>query len=211
MKLTEILSGLEGLKSKGNLEIDVSNVTSDSREIKKGDMFVAIKGFDTDGHNYLQSAIANGAKVIMVEDLEPVKALDLPEDVTLLLAKDTRKALAICSCNFYDNPSRKFKLIGITGTKGKTTTSFMVKEILQKQGKKVGLIGTIATYIGDKKLEDSDRTTPESSKLQKIFAQMAEEGCEAVVMEVSSQSLKLNRVYGCDFDMAIFTNFSEPY
>ena len=209
MKLTEILSGLEGLKSKGNLEIDVSNVTSDSREIKKGDMFVAIKGFDTDGHNYLQSAIANGAKVIMVEDLEPVKALDLPEDVTLLLAKDTRKALAICSCNFYDNPSRKFKLIGITGTKGKTTTSFMVKEILQKQGKKVGLIGTIATYIGDKKLEDSDRTTPESSKLQKIFAQMAEEGCEAVVMEVSSQSLKLNRVYGCDFDMAIFTNFSE--
>ena len=211
MKLTEILSGLEGLKSKGNLEIDVSNVTSDSREIKKGDMFVAIKGFDTDGHNYLQSAIANGAKVIMVEDLEPVKALDLPEDVTLLLAKDTRKALAICSCNFYDNPSRKFKLIGITGTKGKTTTSFMVKEILQKQGKKVGLIGTIATYIGDKKLEDSDRTTPESSKLQKIFAQMAEEGCEAVVMEVSSQSLKLNRVYGCDFDMAIFTNFSEDH
>ena len=211
MKLTEFLSGLEGLKSKGNLEIDVSNVTSDSREIKKGDMFVAIKGFDTDGHNYLQSAIANGAKVIMVEDLEPVKALDLPEDVTLLLAKDTRKALAICSCNFYDNPSRKFKLIGITGTKGKTTTSFMVKEILQKQGKKVGLIGTIATYIGDKKLEDSDRTTPESSKLQKIFAQMAEEGCEAVVMEVSSQSLKLNRVYGCDFDMAIFTNFSEDH
>lgn len=211
MKLTEILSGLEGLKSKGNLEIDVSNVTSDSREIKKGDMFVAIKGFDTDGHNYLQSAIANGAKVIMVEGLEPVKALDLPEDVTLLLAKDTRKALAICSCNFYDNPSRKFKLIGITGTKGKTTTSFMVKEILQKQGKKVGLIGTIATYIGDKKLEDSDRTTPESSKLQKIFAQMAEEGCEAVVMEVSSQSLKLNRVYGCDFDMAIFTNFSEDH
>lgn len=211
MKLTEILSGLEGLKSKGNLEIDVSNVTSDSREIKKGDMFVAIKGFDTDGHNYLQSAIANGAKVIMVEDLEPVKALDLPEDVTLLLAKDTRKALAICSCNFYDNPSRKFKLIGITGTKGKTTTSFMVKEILQKQGKKVGLIGTIATYIGDKKLEDSDRTTPESSKLQKIFAQMAEEGCKAVVMEVSSQSLKLNRVYGCDFDMAIFTNFSEDH
>ena len=211
MKLTEILSGLEGLKSKGNLEIDVSNVTSDSREIKKGDMFVAINGFDTDGHNYLQSAIANGAKVIMVEDLEPVKALDLPEDVTLLLAKDTRKALAICSCNFYDNPSRKFKLIGITGTKGKTTTSFMVKEILQKQGKKVGLIGTIATYIGDKKLEDSDRTTPESSKLQKIFAQMAEEGCEAVVMEVSSQSLKLNRVYGCDFDMAIFTNFSEDH
>ena len=211
MKLTEILSGLEGLKSKGNLEIDVSNVTSDSREIKKGDMFVAIKGFDTDGHNYLQSAIANGAKVIMVEDLEPVKALDLPEDVTLLLAKDTRKALAICSCNFYDNPSRKFKLIGITEKKKKTTTSFMVKEILQKQGKKVGLIGTIATYIGDKKLEDSDRTTPESSKLQKIFAQMEEEGCEAVVMEVSSQSLKLNRVYGCDFDMAIFTNFSEDH
>ena len=211
MKLSEILNGLEGLKCKGNLEVEVSNVTSDSREVNKGDMFVAIKGFDTDGHSYLESAIKNGAKVIMVEDLEPVKNLKLSDDITLILAKDTRKALAICSCNFYDNPSYKFKLIGITGTKGKTTTSFMVKELLQKQGKKVGLIGTIATYIGDKKLEDSDRTTPESSKLQKVFAKMAEEGCEAVVMEVSSQSLKLNRVYGCDFDIAVFTNFSEDH
>ena len=119
--------------------------------------------------------------------------------------------MALCACNFYGNPSRKFKLIGVTGTKGKTTTTFMMKSILDKQGYKTGLIGTIATYIGDKKLEDSDRTTPESIKLQKIFAQMADEGCSVVVMEVSSQSLKLNRVAGCDFDIGVFTNFSEDH
>ena len=132
-------------------------------------------------------------------------------EVTIILAPDTRYALAIASCNFYDNPSRKFKLVGITGTKGKTTTSFMVKGILEKAGKKVGLIGTIATYIGDKKLEDSDRTTPESVKLQKIFNDMVEAECDVVIMEVSSQSLKLDRVVGCDFDIGVFTNFSEDH
>ncbi len=211
MKLKEILIGLEGLKCKGSLEKEVSLLTSDSREVKEGAMFVAIKGFDTNGHSYIASAIEKGAKVIMVEDINPLKEIALPEDVTIIVAPDTRKALAISSCNYYHNPSRKFKLIGITGTKGKTTTAFMTKAILEKEGKKVGLIGTIATYIGNKKLEDSDRTTPESVKLQKIFAQMVEEGCEAVVMEVSSQSLKLHRVDGCDFDIAIFTNFSEDH
>ncbi len=211
MELKEILIGLEGLKCKGSLEKEVSLLTSDSREVKEGAMFVAIKGFDTNGHSYIASAIEKGAKVIMVEDINPLKEIALPEDVTIIVAPDTRKALAISSCNYYHNPSRKFKLIGITGTKGKTTTAFMTKAILEKEGKKVGLIGTIATYIGNKKLEDSDRTTPESVKLQKIFAQMVEEGCEAVVMEVSSQSLKLHRVDGCDFDIAIFTNFSEDH
>lgn len=211
MELKEILIGLEGLKCKGSLEKEVSLLTSDSREVKEGAMFVAIKGFDTNGHSYIASAIEKGAKVIMVEDINSLKEIALPEDVTIIVAPDTRKALAISSCNYYHNPSRKFKLIGITGTKGKTTTAFMTKAILEKEGKKVGLIGTIATYIGNKKLEDSDRTTPESVKLQKIFAQMVEEGCEAVVMEVSSQSLKLHRVDGCDFDIAIFTNFSEDH
>ena len=212
MQLKEILLGLEGLKVKGNLDIDIEYIDKDSRNIKENSMFIAIKGFDSDGHDYIGVAIQKGAKAIMVEEGVDVKLLkSIPEDVTIIVAKDTRYALAICSCNFYGNPSRKFKLIGVTGTKGKTTTTFMIKKILEKAGKKVGLIGTIATYIGDEKLEDSDRTTPESNKLQEIFAKMAEAGCEVVVMEVSSQSLKLNRVAGSYFDIGVFTNFSEDH
>ena len=119
--------------------------------------------------------------------------------------------MAISACNFYDNPSKKLRLVGVTGTKGKTTTTFMVKEILEKQGYKVGLIGTIANYIGKVCLGDSSRTTPESIELQKLFARMVEEKCQVAVMEVSSQSLKLDRVYGCDFDIGVFTNFSEDH
>ena len=212
MNLKNILSGLEGLKVKGDLDIDISNISSDSREIKENGLFVAVKGFDVDGHDYIASAIENGATAVIASPEIDKKILkQIIDKVTIIIAKDTRYALAICSCNFYGNPSRKFKLVGITGTKGKTTTSFMVKSILEKAGKKVGLVGTIATYIGDKKLEDSDRTTPESTKLQEIFAKMVKAKCEVVVMEVSSQSLKLNRVAGCDFDIGVFTNFSEDH
>lgn len=212
MNLKNILSGLEGLKVKGDLDIDISNISSDSREIKENGLFVAVKGFDVDGHDYIASAIENGATAVIASPEIDKKILkQIIDKVTIIIAKDTRYALAICSCNFYGNPSRKFKLVGITGTKGKTTTSFMVKSILEKAGKKVGLVGTIATYIGDKKLEDSDRTTPESTKLQEIFAKMVKAKCEVVVMEVSSQSLKLDRVAGCDFDIGVFTNFSEDH
>ena len=213
MKLKELLRGLEGLKVRGNLEEEITNLDKDSRNIKEEGLFIAIKGFNEDGHEYVNAAIEKGAvAVILQEDSINAEFIKkLPAEVTIIVAKDTRYALAICSCNFYGNPSRKFKLVGITGTKGKTTTSFMIKKILEKSGRKVGLIGTIATYIGDKKLEDSERTTPESNKLQALFAQMAKEGCEVVVMEVSSQSLKLNRVAGCDFDIGIFTNFSQDH
>lgn len=212
MELKNILSTLEGLKVKGDLNIDISNIDSDSRNIKENGLFVAIKGFDVDGHNYIKEAIKRGA-VAVIASIDADKKLlkEIMDKVTLILAPDTRLALAICACNFYDNPSRKFKLVGITGTKGKTTTSFMVKRILEKAGKKVGLVGTIATYIGDEKLEDSDRTTPESIKLQQLFSRMAREKCEVVIMEVSSQSLKLHRVAGCDFDIGVFTNFSEDH
>lgn len=212
MKLNEILVGLEGLKVRGDLEIEISGLDKDSRNIKEGDLFIAVKGFTADGHEYVETAIKQGAKAVMLEEGVSVELIKkLPKEVTVIVAKDTRYALAICSCNFYGNPSRKFKLIGVTGTKGKTTTTFMIKKILEKAGKKVGLIGTIATYIGDEKLEDSDRTTPESNKLQAIFAKMAEAGCEAVVMEVSSQSLKLHRVAGSEFDIGVFTNFSKDH
>ena len=212
MELKKILAGLEGLKVKGSLDLDINNLDSDSRNINDGDMFVAIKGFDVDGHEYIKEAIGNGAKVILAQiDIDRKIIKEIPDDVTIILSENTRHALAICACNFYGNPSKKVKLIGITGTKGKTTTSFMTKAILEKEGKKVGLIGTIACYIGSKKLEDSDRTTPESLKLQKIFKQMVDEGCEVIIMEVSSQSLKLHRVDGCVFDIAVFTNFSEDH
>lgn len=212
MKLNEILVGLEGLKVRGNLEIEINNLDKDSRNIKQGDLFIAIKGFTGDGHEFVETAISQGATAVMLQEGVSVELIKkIPKEVTVIVAKDTRYALAICSCNFYKNPSRKFKLIGVTGTKGKTTTTFMIKKILEKAGKKVGLIGTIATYIGDEKLEDSDRTTPESNKLQSIFAKMVEAGCEAVVMEVSSQSLKLHRVAGSEFDIGVFTNFSKDH
>ncbi len=211
MKLKNMLVGLEGLKVKGDLDIDIAGLDRNSKNIKEGYLFVAIKGFSVDGHKFINDAIENGAKAILIEegcDLKEIKNID---NITIVMAKDTREALAITSANFYGNPSKKFKLIGVTGTKGKTTTTFMIKEILERAGKKVGLIGTIAIYINGKKIKDSDRTTPESIELQQIFAKMVDEGVEVVVMEVSSQSLKLHRVTGCEFDYVVFTNFSEDH
>lgn len=213
MELKKILLGLEGLKVKGDLEKVIASIKNDSRNVKEDDMFVAIKGFDSNGHEHIQEAIENGAKVILAQEDEIDKTMikKIPEDVTLILAKDTRYALAIVSCNFYENPSRKVTLIGVTGTKGKTTTTYMISKILERQGIKVGLIGTVASYIQDKKIENNDNTTPESLKLQEILAKMVSEKCQAVVMEVSSQSLKLSRVAGCDFNIGIFTNLAEDH
>lgn len=211
MNLKKILLGLKNIKAKGEIDREVTAITNDSREVIEGSLFFAIKGFSNDGTQYIPTAIEKGAKVILVDDKFDLKSVEIPADVTLVVVPDARYAMAICSCNFYDNPSRKLKLIGVTGTKGKTTTTYMMKEMLQKQGYKTGLIGTIAIYSGDKKLEDSDRTTPESIKLQKILAQMVDDGCQLVVMEVSSQSLKLHRVAGCEFYAGLFTNFSEDH
>ena len=211
MELKKILVGLEGIKAKGSVDLEIKGIEKNSKEVKEGYMFVAIKGFSVDGHKFIAGAIENGAIAVMVEEGCDLKALNIPENVTILMVPDTRKALAICSSNFYGNPSAQFKLIGVTGTKGKTTTTFMIKEILEKAGKKVGLIGTIATYINGRKIADSDRTTPESLELQRMFADMVKEGVEYVVMEVSSQSLKLHRVDGCHFDYVAFTNFSEDH
>ena len=129
MELKKVLIGIDDLKAKGNLDIEIEGLDSNSKNIKKGYMFIAIKGFSVDGHKYIEDAVNAGAKVVMVEEGYDLKSIKLPEDVTLIMTKDTRKALAICSCNFYDNPSRKFKLIGVTGTIGKTTTTFMNKSI----------------------------------------------------------------------------------
>ena len=211
MELKRILNGIDGIKAKADLSLNIDMIESDSRKIKPNGMFVAIKGFDVDGSLYIKQAVDNGATAIVIEEGTKLKKSDVNEDTSIIMVPDTRLALAKIACNFYGNPSRKFKLIGITGTKGKTTTTFMLKSILEKHGNKVGLIGTVANYIGNKNLGESSRTTPESIELQKLFSQMVEEKVDTVVMEVSSQSLKLHRVDGCEFDYAVFTNFSEDH
>ncbi len=191
MELKKLLVGIKGIKAKGNIDIDIKGIEKNSKEVKEGFLFVAIKGFSTDGHQFVENAIENGAIAVMVQEGCDLNKLNIPENITIIMVQ--------------------LKLIGVTGTKGKTTTTFMIKEILEKAGKKVGLIGTIATYINGERIKDNDRTTPESLELQKTFKQMLDSGVEVVVMEVSSQSLKLHRVEGCQFDIVLFTNFSEDH
>ena len=211
MKLKELLKGIENFKIKGDSELEIKNVESNSKKVTLGSLFVAIKGFDVDGHEFVSEAISNGAIAVMLDLSADFKNIKIPNGITVIIAEDTRFGLAKIACNFYGNPSSKFKLIGITGTKGKTTTTYMIKNILEKAGYKVGLIGTIANYIGDKCLGESKRTTPDSLELQQIFFDMAKEKVDYVIMEVSSQSLKLNRVTGTKFDYAIFTNLYKDH
>lgn len=209
MKLKKILSSLEIKESVNDLNLDITNIHSDSRKIKENGLFVAIDGYLQKGIDFLDSAIENGAIAAIVED--NVDLSKLPQNITYIKVGNTRKALAVTSCNLYDNPSKKFKLIGVTGTKGKTTTTFMIKSLLEAHGLKVGLIGSIAVYIGKEKIEDTDRTTPESIEIQKHFAKMAEENIDVAIIEVSSQAMKLHRVDGCDFDVGVFTNLTEDH
>ena len=209
MRLAEIISDCEIINSRGDLDIDIKELRNDSRAVEPGDMFFAVVGYKTDGHAYIASAIENGAKCIVVEDGRIDISL-IRDDITVLVINNSRKFMAMSACNYYNHPSRDFKLVGVTGTKGKTTTTYMIKKILEKDGKKVGLIGTIANMIGDEQVEAS-RTTPESIDLQRLFRQMADANCDVVVMEVSSHALALDRVYGCAFDMAVFTNLSEDH
>lgn len=211
MELKKLLTGIENFKSKGDMEIDIKKVECNSKKIVPNSLFIAIKGYDFDGHEYVGEAIQNGAVAVMLDISADFKKIKIPNGITVIITDDTRKALARVSCNYFGNPSRYFKLIGVTGTKGKTTTTYMIKSILEKAGYKVGLIGTIANYIGDECLGYSNRTTPESLELQGLFYKMAKAKCDYVVMEVSSQSLKLSRVDGCFFDYGIFTNLYKDH
>ena len=193
------------------MKLDINKVASNSKKVVPNSLFVAIKGYDFDGHEYIEEAVKNGAVAVMLDMSADFKKINIPKGITVIITDDTRKALARVSCNFFGNPSRYFKLIGVTGTKGKTTTTYMIKSILEKAGYKVGLIGTIANYIGEDCLGFSDRTTPESIELQELFYKMARQKVDYVVMEVSSQSLKLNRVEGTNFDYAIFTNLYKDH
>ena len=205
MKIVDLLSGLNYEFLSGKDDIDINNLQYDSRSVKDGDVFFAISGFSVDGHSFIEKAIDNGAKVIVVE-----KEVDIKEGITYIKVENGRKALAIAACNFYDNPSRKMKLIGVTGTNGKTTSAFMLKGILEAAGYKVGLIGTIANYIGSEELH-AERTTPESLELQSLFNKMVESNVDYCVMEVSSHALDLHRVYGVEFEEGIFTNLTQDH
>ena len=203
MKLSKILERLEYTCLQGTLDQEIEEVVADSRKAKEGSLFICIRGAVVDGHTFAKSVAGQGTKAIIVE--EPV---EVPEDVTVIQVKDSRYAMALVAAAYYDYPGDKLRVIGITGTKGKTTTTYMVKSILENAGYKVGLIGTIEAIIGEKHIPAAN-TTPESYMVQKYFHDMVEAGCDAVVMEVSSQGLMLHRTQGFIFDFGIFTNI-EP-
>ncbi|MBP3604924.1 MAG: UDP-N-acetylmuramoyl-L-alanyl-D-glutamate--2,6-diaminopimelate ligase [Lachnospiraceae bacterium] len=190
---------------KGNTDRLVSEVVYDSRKITKDCLFICICGYVVDGHDFAKEAIEKGAAVLVVQ-----KDIEVPDgsEVTVVKVEDTRYAMAFISAAYFGNPADKLKVIGITGTKGKTTTTYLVKSILESAGYKVGLIGTIETIIGDEHIP-ANNTTPESFLLQQYFRKMVDAGCDIAVMEVASQGLKLHRTQGFIFEIGIFTNL-EP-
>ena len=203
MKLADLLKKLKYTCVKGTTDVDITTVAYDSRRVERGSLFICIKGAVADGHRFAEAAVNKGASALVVED-----DVTVPENVTVIRVEDSRYALACISAEYFGNPADKLKVIGITGTKGKTTTTYLVKSILDSAGHKCGLVGTIETIIGDKVIKASN-TTPESYVLQDYFKQMVDCGCDCVVMEVSSQGLMLHRTAGFTFEIGIFTNI-EP-
>lgn len=211
-KLSELMEAFDYTLVKGELETELNDVVYDSRKAGKDNAFVCIIGAVTDGHNYIQSALNNGCQVFIIQkNMDELEILaNTSDDVTIIHTDNTRRALSCMAAAIYDYPAKKLTTIAVTGTKGKTTTTFMVKGILEKHGKKVGVIGTTGVYMGDKFIK-TNNTTPESYEIQKFFDMMIKEGCDACVMEVSSQALKLDRTYGINFDYGIFTNLAPDH
>lgn len=187
-------------------DIDITSVTYDSRKVKDGSVFVCIKGFETDGHKYAKTAVENGAAVVVAQDKIDV-------GVPVVYVENSRRVMAELACTFYGNPSEQFSLVGITGTNGKTTITYLIKSILETAGKRVGVIGTNQNIIGDKVLltKSTTPTTPNALELQQLFTEMVHYGAEYVVMEVSSHALDLDRVHGCNFDVGVFTNLTQDH
>lgn len=203
MQIAKLLENLEYELVAGSLETEITTLVYDSRKVEKGSVFVCISGTVRDAHDFIPDVVGKGAAAVIVE-----KDVTVPEGVTVVKVADSRLALACMSAAYFDYPSKKLKTIGITGTKGKTTTTYMVKSILESAGIKTGLIGTIETIIVDEHIPSAN-TTPESYVVQEYFHRMVEAGMDAVVMEVSSQALMLHRVAGFVFDIGVFTNL-EP-
>lgn len=205
MKLTDLLCKVDYKCIQGDEDREIGRVVYDSRKIEEGCLFICIRGANFDGHDFAAQAVENGAAALVVSREIP-KIAD--KNVTVIRVEDTRYAMAFISAAYFGYPAEKLRVIGVTGTKGKTTTTYMVKSILENAGYKVGLVGTIEVIIGKERIH-AGNTTPESYALQEYFARMVEAGMDAVVMEVSSQGLMLHRTQGFVFDLGIFTNL-EP-
>lgn len=204
MTLKELLGGIEVINCSVSLDTEIQSLCYDSRKAKAGSAFVAIEGFETDGHKYISDALNNGAAVVICGKKQPA-------DIPHVLVQNPRRALAVMSANYFGRPADKMKMIGVTGTNGKTTVTTLLKEIIESiTGEKVGLIGTNQNMIGELVLP-TERTTPESYELQELFAEMYKEGCLYVVMEVSSHSLALDRVETIEFEVGAFTNLTQDH
>ncbi|MBO6137362.1 MAG: UDP-N-acetylmuramoyl-L-alanyl-D-glutamate--2,6-diaminopimelate ligase [Lachnospiraceae bacterium] len=207
MALKELLKKTEYTIDRGKVDKNITRVINDSRKIEEGCLFICIKGSNFDGHDAVKEAALKSAAAVLVE-----REVEVPEetDITVVRVSDTRYAMAFVSAAYFGYPAEKLTTIGVTGTKGKTTTTYLIKSILEAAGRKVGLIGTIETIIGDEHFPNAN-TTPESFSLQKYFSQMVEAGLDTVVMEVSSQALMMHRSQGFIFDYGIFTNISPDH
>ncbi len=205
MKLNQLLERLQYEVVQGSDEREISTLANDSRKVENNSAFVCISGAVVDGHDFVEEVAAKGAAAVIVE-----KEIQAPDGMTVIRVTDTRYALALMSAAYFGYPAEKLKVIGITGTKGKTTTTYMIKSILENVGHKVGLIGTIEAIIGDKKIPAAN-TTPESFTIHRYFAEMIKAGCDSVVMEVSSQGLMLHRTAGIPFEIGIFTNLGKDH
>lgn len=201
MKLEQLLQGVQFQGMAPDLE--VTGLTSDSRKVERGGVFVAVDGVKVDGHQFVPMALEKGAALIVAQ--RPVES-----SVPVLLVEDTRLAYALMAGNFFGNPAQKLKLVGVTGTNGKTSTTFIMKHVLEQLGEKVGLVGTIVNMVGDE-AEEADGTTPDAMQLHALFARMVEHGCGWCVMEVSSHALDQNRVAGLHFACGIFTNLTQDH
>ncbi|MCG8485082.1 MAG: UDP-N-acetylmuramoyl-L-alanyl-D-glutamate--2,6-diaminopimelate ligase [Clostridia bacterium] len=206
MKLKDILNDVDIIEIQGDTSIDITGIAYDSRKVEEGNAFVCIKGYKTDGHQFINDAVNKGASALIVE--KPIESS--PIDGTIIQVADSRKALSKLSCNYFDNPTSNLNVIGVTGTNGKTTFTYMVHQVLKASDEPCAVLGTISYRIGHQEYT-STNTTPESYELQKMFTEMLDKNIKSCVMEVSSHSLALNRVEDIDFDYGIFTNLTPDH
>ena len=209
MKLYELLNELSYEITQGSIDKDIKNLCWDSRRIKEESLFIAVKNKNVDRHVFIKEAIKKGAIALIVEN----EVEDIPKDITIIKVKNSKKAMAIIANKYYGEPSKNFNLIGVTGTNGKTSVTYFISKIFNGLGRKSGIIGTVENSIGGKKLtvEKLNPTTPDSIELQESFYEMLKEGVEHVAMEVTSSALGGERVYKCDFNIGVFTNFTQDH
>ncbi|MCL1990656.1 MAG: UDP-N-acetylmuramoyl-L-alanyl-D-glutamate--2,6-diaminopimelate ligase [Defluviitaleaceae bacterium] len=203
MRLHELLAALHDFRMMPVVNPEVTSIEMDSREVKVGSLFICVKGYTVDGHHYVKQAVARGAVAVIVEK-------DVETDVPVIKVKSTQRAMAVLANAFYDNPTSKLQLIGITGTNGKTSVSHLIEALLRRAGRRTGLIGTLGMKMNEATFETKN-TTPDSLTLQKMFTQMVEAEIETAVMEVSSHALHMGRVHGCQYDVTVFTNLTQDH